>query len=448
MSGEKILVVDEEIVIRDFLTELLQRKQIDVTTAETGHQAINLLKHFTFDVVITAMKLPDLTGIDILNKIKELSPKTLVIVITAYASIENAVESMRHGAFDYLSKPFSLDSMEATLDKARDYLLLSENPHQHPHPHLSQQISPHSSSKQAKIIGKSSIMQQILSSAVQIAKSRASVFITGESGTGKEVIANVIHSNSPRVNSPFIKINCAAIPDALVESEFFGHEKGAFTGAALKRMGRFELADRGSLLLDEVTEIPLLLQPKLLRAIQEQEFERVGGSKPVKVDVRLISTSNRNIGEAITSRLFRKDLYYRLNVVPIHLPALRDRSEDVIPLAEYFLEKICQENNCDLKQLTSKAQKKLLAYPWPGNIRELMNVIERAVVLGDSLHIDGEHLLLDQLSSPSQEISLQELERRHIIETLQALQNDRAKTAEVLGISLRKLSTKIEAYHL
>lgn len=445
MPGEKILVIDEEMVIRDFLTELLQRKQIGVTTAETGHQAINLLKHFNFDIVITAMQLPDLTGLDVLNKIKELSPKTLVIVITAHASIENAVESMRQGAFDYLSKPFSIDAMETALEKARDFLPLVESS-----PSQAQLPASAHTHFSTKIIGESPCMQQILSSTLQIAKSRASVFITGESGTGKEVIANVIHNNSLRANSAFIKINCAAIPDTLIESEFFGHEKGAFTGAALKRIGRFEMANHGSLLLDEVTEIPLLLQPKLLRAIQEQEFERVGGSKPVKVDVRIISTSNRNVKEAIQHKLFRSDLYYRLNVIPIHLPPLRERIEDIIPLATYFLEKICQEHNQTLKTLTAGAKKKLLAYAWPGNIRELMNVMERVIVLDNSLQIDCEHLLLEQSLSliPSQEISLQELEKRHIIETLQAMQNNRAKTAEILGISLRKLCTKIESYKL
>jgi two-component system, NtrC family, response regulator AtoC len=245
------------------------------------------------------------------------------------------------------------------------------------------------------LVTKSPAMKRIISHLGKIAKSQASVFITGESGTGKEVIAAAIHRLSKRASKPFIKVNCAAIPETLVESEFFGHEKGAFTGAQQRKIGRFELADSGTLLLDEVTEIPLNLQAKLLRAIQEMEFERIGGTRSIDVDVRILATSNREMTEAIESKIFREDLYYRLNVVPIHIPPLRERVEDILPLANYFLEKFCVENHKPKKTLTKKAQEKLLTYHWPGNVRELANIIERTVVLDFDSVIDTEHLYLD-----------------------------------------------------
>jgi two-component system response regulator AtoC len=292
-------------------------------------------------------------------------------------------------------------------------------------------------------------MKKIIHEIEHIAKSNANVFITGETGTGKEVIAHLIHYNSLRNHKPFIKVNCAAIPDALVESEFFGHEKGAFTGAVNKRLGRFELAHGGSLLLDEVTEIPLHLQAKLLRITQEEEFERIGGSKSIQVDVRLISTSNRSMREAIANKVIREDLYYRLNVVPIHLPPLRERKEDIVPLANYFIERTCMENHLDRKKLSADAEKKLLLYPWPGNVRELANVIERAIVMGDSKIITGEQLMLEgfNLNGLGMGKTLAELERQLIVETLQTHQNE-LKAAETLGISLKKFKDKLVEHDL
>lgn len=459
MTIDKILVVDDELLVRNFLAETLRRKNFDVTTAENGQKAINLLKDTVFDVVITDMKMPDITGIEVLRKVKELSPSTIVIVITAFGSIENAVEAMRLGAFNYLIKPFSPDTIEAVIEKAREHVSLIEE-----NQYLRQQVSSGGSRGIQKVIGESSSMKKIMHDAEQVAKSNASVFIHGESGTGKEVIAQAIHYSSLRANKPFIKVNCAAVPETLIESEFFGHEKGAFTGANARRIGRFELANGGSLLLDEITEIPLLLQAKLLRAIQEQEFERVGGTKSVKVDVRLISTSNRDINEAISQKHLREDLYYRLNVVPIHIPPLRERPEDIIPLAEYFLEKSSAENHKERKTFTPEAKRKLLNYPWPGNTREIANIIERAVVMDSHPQITPEHLYLDSVKeikgfephkitqSESGDFplgtTLQELEKRLIIETLQAQKNNRTKTAEILGISVRTLRNKIHDYNL
>lgn len=455
MAIEKVLVVDDEMLVRNFISETLRRQEMEVTTAENGKKALQLLKESAYDMVITDLKLPDLTGIELLCKIKELNPSTIVVIITAYGSIENTVEAMRLGAFHYIQKPFSAEVIEAVIERAKEHLTLIEE-----NQYLRHQVANGGSRTAPKVIGESPLMKKILADVMQIAKSNASVFITGESGTGKEVIANTIHFNSLRTQKPFIKVNCAAVPDTLIESEFFGHERGAFTGANAKRLGRFELADGGSLLLDEVTEIPLSLQAKLLRVTQEQEFERVGGSKPIKVNVRLISTSNRDIKEAVANKTLRNDLYYRLNVVPIHLPPLRDRREDIIPLAEYFLERICSSNTKAPKQLLPEAKKRLLDYPWPGNIRELANIIERSVVLDSSSKITAEHLYLDSLKlssvvpiEESKDVlpvgtTLAELEKRLIIETLEKNQNDRLKAAEMLGISPKVLQSKLQHYEL
>ncbi|MBA2726976.1 MAG: sigma-54-dependent Fis family transcriptional regulator [Parachlamydiaceae bacterium] len=455
MAIDKVLIVEDESIVRSFLTEVLRRKNIEVTAVENGTKALAAIKNTTFDLVITDMKMPDITGIDVLRAIKEISPQTFVVVITGFGSIENAVEAMRCGAYHYLIKPFSPETIETVIEKAGEHLSLIEENH-----YLRQQVGSNNSSSGFKVIGESPVMLQILSEIDRIAKSNAAVFIHGESGTGKEVIAQAIHTQSMRASNPFIKVNCAAIPDTLIESEFFGHEKGSFTGASAKRTGRFELANHGTLLLDEVTEIPTLLQAKLLRAIQEQEFERVGGTRPVKVDVRLISTSNRNMKEAIAQKILREDLYYRLNVVPIYLPPLRERREDIIPLANFFLQKISGGPHKEhIKKLSAESQKKLLEYSWPGNARELANVIERAVVMDSSPLIAPDHLYIDQGPSniainpaPKLEFpigtTLEELEKRFIIETLHVQHNNRTETAKMLGISPRTLRNKLNAYNI
>lgn len=302
------------------------------------------------------------------------------------------------------------------------------------------------------IIAESAAMKQILNDVAKIAQSSASVFISGESGTGKEVIAQAIHLMSNRASFPFIKVNCAAMPEALIESEFFGHEKGAFTGAISRRIGRFELADKGTLLLDEITEVPLGVQSKLLRVIQEQEFERIGGAQPIHVDVRLIATSNRHMREAVQQKIFREDLYYRLNVVPIYLAPLRERKEDILPLADHFLNRFCAENRKSRKTLSPNAQQRLLNYNWPGNIRELTNMIERLVIMHNSLEITADELYLEEpelLATPpvaSESMTLDELEKRYILETLAVQNYNRSKTAQVLGISVRTLRNKLHHY--
>ena len=444
MVIEKVLIADDDLLVRTFLSEVLSRKKIDVTAVEGGKKAINALKEGAFDLIITDMMMPDATGIDVLKAAKEHSPNTLVIVITGHGSIENAVKAMRLGAFHYLLKPFAPGTIEAIIEKAGNHQsLIEENRYLRQHAH--------GRSSTQKVIAESPSMKQILKDAARIAQSNANVFISGESGTGKEVIAHAVHFNSLRANNTFVKVNCAAIPETLIESEFFGHEKGAFTGASTKRMGRFELANNGTLLLDEITEIPIGMQAKLLRVLQEQEFERVGSSKPVEIDVRVVSTSNRDIKEAITDKFLREDLYYRLNVVPIHLPPLRERPEDIIPLAEYFLEKMCIENHAKQKTFTKDAEKKLLTYTWPGNVRELSNVVERAIVMTTASKISGNTLYLDGITTAGSNpvgTTLEELERKLIIETLQEQKHDHQEAAKLLGITLKDLAKKLSQHSL
>lgn len=446
MAIEKILIIDDEKLIRDFLIETLQRKKYDVQGFDSGQKALTYLKDHSCDLVITDMKMPGLTGIDVLKKIKELSPNTIVIIVTAYGSIENAVEAMRLGAFNYLIKPFSPDSIEAIIEKAKEHQALIEE-----NTYLREEVNSGPMKTAMSAVGESPAMKKIFSDVERIAKSTANVMITGESGTGKEVIAHLIHTQSLRAGKPFIKVNCAAVPESLMESEFFGHEKGSFTGASSLHKGRFELANGGSLLLDEITEVPISLQAKLLRAIQEQEFERVGGTRPIQVDVRIISTSNRNMAEAIETKKIREDLYYRLNVMPIHIPPLRDRKEDILPLAELFLTKLSKENHKNKITLSKEAKSRLTSYSWPGNVRELANVIERAVVLNSTGTISADELYITPLAEPIQEApqeenTLQEHERQLIIKTLKQMDNNRTKTAEKLGISVRTLRNKLQEY--
>lgn len=387
MPLERVLIVDDEPLIGRFLKEALQRLGIETELAEGGKRGAALLREGQFDLLLTDMRMPDLSGLELLRIAKEHAPETLVIVMTAFGTIESAVEAMHLGAYHYLLKPFTADTLQALLQKAQEHLsLVRENTF------LRQEVL--SRCGPSKIIAESPMMRRILEEVKRVARSSASVFIQGESGTGKEVVAGAIHQFSLRAARPYIRVNCAAVPDTLIESEFFGHEKGAFTGAAGKKIGRFELAHQGTLLLDEVTEIPLHLQPKLLRVIQEQELERIGGTKPISIDVRLIATSNRNLKEALSEKILREDLYYRLNVVPIHLPPLRERREDILPLARHFLSHFCQENRKKPKQFTDEAESKLIEYAWPGNIRELANAIERAVVLDFAPLIESAHLNL------------------------------------------------------
>jgi two-component system response regulator AtoC len=404
----------------------------EITTARNSPEVLQILAESAFDLII-------LEDLETLKQVKALYPKASIVIASPIASLEQAVESIKLGALDYIVKPLSMEMIDKLVAKAQHSKIVSP-------------IVSTFRGKREEILADSLVMRQVLADIAKVAQSNAAVFIIGESGTGKEVIAHAIHYQSSRLSQPFIKVNCAAIPETLIESEFFGHEKGSFTGAVEKRLGRFEQAHKGTLLLDEISEIPLGVQAKLLRVVQEQEFERVGGVRPIKVDVRLISTSNRNMKEMIEQKMFREDLYFRLNVVPIQLPPLRERKEDILALAEYFLDRFSEENQKRQKQLSLSAQKCLLEYPWPGNIRELANTIERAVVMNSGDVVEADHLRLDP-SSPAllsvpvaKEITLADLEKQHILETLAACSHNRTRAAKSLGISVRTLRNKLRLY--
>ncbi|MGH2637852.1 MAG: sigma-54-dependent transcriptional regulator [Rhabdochlamydiaceae bacterium] len=415
--------------------ETLLFSEGDITIAKNNQSLLQLMKGKKFDLVIVE-------DLNLFDQVKQEFPQTPTAMAPLIGSIPEAVEAMRRGALDYIVKPLTTNHMDQLLERLKTpipkktkNMIIKRNHHE-------------------VILSESVIMQKVLADIEKIAQSSAAVFISGESGTGKEVIAHAIHYQSSRNARPFVKVNCAAIAESLIESEFFGHEKGSFTGAMEQRMGRFELAHLGTLLLDEVSEIPLGLQAKLLRVVQEQEFERVGGSKPIHVDVRLIATSNRNMKEMVDQKLFREDLFFRLNVIPIQLPPLRERKDDILALANYFLERFCEENQKRKKQFSSAAQTCLLDYPWPGNIRELANTIERAVVMHSADIFETPHLNLDPtapalLTLPiSNELTLAEIEKQHILETLSRSNHNRTRAAQVLGINVRTLRNKLSQYRL
>jgi two-component system response regulator AtoC len=395
----------------------------DVTWVKHPEDALAHLKEESFSIVFCET-------VEVLKEARRADPQTFVTVLSREPSVTGAVEAMRLGAFDYLAPPFFPTVLEEVLERIDEADVIRR------------QTPPPPRGKIEQVIAGSSVMKAVVRDILAVAKSTASVFISGESGTGKEVVAHMIHFHSPRASAPFIKVNCAAVPETLIESEFFGHEKGAFTGALEKRLGRFELAHKGTLLLDEISEIPLGVQAKLLRVIQEQEFERVGGSKPLHVDVRLVATSNRNMREAIHEKMFREDLYYRLNVVPIHLPPLRERTEDILSLAEDFLDRLCLENHKKRRFLSKGAKEVLLAYPWPGNIRELANVIERTVVMDVGEIIEPWHLKLE-VSPADKRLSLRDAQKSHIEQMLSLNAGDASRTASALGISLKTLRRRL-----
>lgn len=442
MPIQNVLIVDQQSPHHIILLELLRKKKANPLYATSSIDAIGKLAEIPCDLIFGSIEE---NGIDLLTQVKSFSHSLPVVLYGRAMSPEQVCEAMEKGAFHCLQLPMTEGAVLHLLSRLQEHLDQERSA-----PYL-----PIVEKKKDSLIAESAPMKQILSDIGKIAKSSSSVFISGESGTGKEVIAAAIHAQSQRTSQPFIKVNCAAIPATLLESEFFGHEKGAFTGALQKKQGRFELAHQGTLLLDEISEIPLELQAKLLRAIQEMEFERVGGVHLVKVDVRLIATSNRSMREAIEQKLFREDLYYRLNVIPIQLPPLRERREDIIPLAEFFLFRLCEENQKPQKRLCLNAKKKLTEYSWPGNIRELANVIERSVIMNPSINLEAHEIYLD-LACPVKEspltalpvgITLAELEKRLILQTLQQTGGNRTKTASILGISLRTLRNKLHIYN-
>lgn len=434
-----ILVVDDEASQRQFICGTLAR-QYEIVTAANGLEASQLLSHRSFSLVITDERMPDMGGIELIRWMRDNSPETPAIVLTAYGSVETAVEAIKLGAEEYLTKPLkSPEELRLIVSKVlrgrtmRDRSLL--------HQEETEAALP------LDVVAESEIMKHIFRLAAQVAHQPTTVLLTGESGTGKEVVARFIHSGSPRRDHAFIAVNCAAITETLLESELFGHEKGAFTGATQNRRGRFELADGGTLFLDEVAEMGFGLQAKLLRVLQEQQFERIGSDRTMTVDVRVIAATNKDLGRCIADKSFREDLFYRLNVFPIHIPPLRERRDDILPLAQSFLRKISGRMGKTAPSISPDAGELLRSYGWPGNARELANAIERALIVSQSSSIEIEDFPLKhetaKLTRPG---LLAEIERTAILESLQRNKGDRRATSEELGISLRTLQYRLKEY--
>ncbi len=448
-----ILVVDDKDSMRNMLTETLTDEGFLVDAAENGTKALDLVRNKSYDVVVTDLKMPDMDGLKVLDGVKEVDAETSVIVMTAYGTIEEAVSAMKRGAYDFITKPFDTEHLAVLVGRAMENRrLIAENSL------LRQQMF--ASEGFQDIIGKNSKMVELCQLMQKVAGSDASVLLNGETGTGKELFAKAIHMLSPRKNRPFIAINCAAIPHELLENELFGSEKGAFTGAHMRKMGKFEIASTGTIFLDEIGDMEISLQAKLLRVLQERTFERLGGTKQVDVDVRVIAATNMDLAEQIKVKKFREDLYYRLSVFPMNIPPLRERQEDIRELADYFIAKYCRDMRKPLKNLSREAVGILDKYHWPGNVRELENTIERAVILAEGKKITPEHLAIRLRRTD--EIRLREgaglkeiganaqmrAERSAIIRVLKEVHGNKRKAAKVLQIDYTTLFDKIKKYDM
>ena len=481
MPIEKIMVLEDDLILRKNLEAQLRQRRYEVAVAASLGEAQELLGRDTFDLIFLDVRLPDGEGTDLLRELQARPQRPMVVITTGFGSVESAVDCMRGGAFDYLIKPFSSDQIEVTLRKAEEFgQLLRVNRY------LSHEESEDTG---YELVGKSPAMEALRLLIRKVAPTQATVMIQGESGTGKELVARALYRQSPRANAPFIKVNCAAIPENLIESEFFGHEKGAFTGAVTKREGRFELAHGGTILLDEVSEVSSQVQAKLLRILQERELERVGGNRTIKVDVRVIATTNRNLEQSVQRKEFRQDLFFRLNVVPIQVPPLRDRRTDIPELAEQFVHRFTRKHGVRVNGISDACLSALRAHDWPGNVRELQNVIERAVILcGDGGRLEPDHLglvpraagesvwvdapnarpepvpatapavpvvpsvpaaVVPENGAPSESnglLSLAELEKVQILKALEHTGGNRTHAAKLLGISIRTLRNKLHEY--
>ncbi len=430
---KQVLIVDDEVDMALAIKESLKRFGFKPAVYHNPVDVLSELNLSDFSLIITDMKMPKMNGIEFLQEIRKKGIFVPVIVITGYGTVENAVDAMKLGATDYIMKPFSFESLKWVIDR----MLPSE---------------------EADIVAESTAMKHLMSIIREVAKSDITVLLSGESGTGKEVVARIIHKNSLRADKPFVAINCAAISESLLEAELFGHEKGAFTGAADRRLGKFELADKGTLLLDEISEMAFHLQAKLLRAIQEREIDRIGGRSPVPVDVRIIATTNKDLLSQVKNGKFREDLYYRLNVFPIRLPPLRERSEDIIPLAEFFIKKLSQKMG-KVFQISEELQSYIKKKSWDGNVRELENFLYRTAVIlrsevllppaeefrDKSLELGVQSLELSGIGSQSR---MKNMEMDLIINTLRETGGNRTKTAQLLGISVRTIRNKIKEYNI
>ena len=441
-----ILVVDDELAQRELVSGFLKKQGFEVAVAGSGEKALELFRQESFDLVLTDQKMPNMSGLDLLQAIHAINPETAVVLMTAYGSIESAVSSIKGGATDYLTKPLNLEELLYRIRQVSDrYRIINENRELREALRERHRIE--------GIIGESGQMLEALSLVRRVASSEATVLIRGESGTGKELIAKAIHFASPRASGPLVKVNCAALPETLLESELFGHERGAFTGAVTSRQGRFELANGGTIFLDEIGDLPLPLQAKLLRVLQEREYEKVGSSRPVKVNVRILAASHRPLEALIKAGQLREDLYYRLNVVTILIPPLRERRSDLSLLIEHFLRRFAEKNGKTIRGVTHEARNILLRYDYPGNVRELENLIERAVVLTrDEVIGSGDLPLTVQDSEAADEqgnnltVTVEAVERRMIREALARSEGVQTHAAELLGISERALRYKLIKY--
>jgi len=445
-TKRNILVVDDEQTMRDFLSTSL-KSRYDVHTAGDGAEAMAVLREAKIDLVLTDVQMPGRGGLELLADIRtHLDYQPLVVMMTAFGTIELALDATRQGAQDFLTKPFGMDQLDHAIKRAFEIASLqTENKC------LRTNLAVRSDHK--GLLGNNPAMNQLREKIAMIADSRGTVLLQGESGTGKEVVARAIHESGRRCDRPFIRINCAAIPETLLESELFGYERGAFTGAVSARQGKFELADGGTLLLDEISEIPYAMQAKLLRVLQEREFMRLGAKYATKADVRIIATTNRNLKEEIKANNFLEDLYFRLNVIPLRIVPLRLRKDDIPLLAAHFCQNFCAENDKPLMKITETATRCLLGMDWPGNVRQLQNVIERAVILSNSDRLDEEILGLseemdatDRTANLAQDMTLKDMERELIMRKLETTRGNRTQAAHELGISVRTLRNKLNLY--
>jgi two-component system response regulator HydG len=447
---KSVLVVDDDPAHRTMLRTLLTGWGYTIFEADDGSTAIEKAHDQAFDLILMDIRMIRVSGIEALHEIKAFNPSIPVIIMTAYSSVENAVEALKSGAYDYLTKPIDFDELRLAMERAMDHRQLKEENRL-----LRESLGSHFDRQ--NIIGRSPAMVKLLETVAQVASSEATVLITGDSGTGKEMIAGAIHYNSPRKEGPFVKINCAAITETLLESELFGHEKGAFTGAYRKKEGRFRLAHGGSVFLDEISEMSLSMQVKLLRVLQEREITRVGGEEIIHVDVRVIAATNKDLLEEIQAGRFREDLFYRLNVVTLNMPALKDRKQDIPLLAQHFLTMFSEKNKKEMKGFTPQAMDRMLKHDWPGNVRELMNAIERGVVLSTSEYLDEKELpflpkdVISENEAQSEmaipaDLPLEEVEKASILKTLELAGGNKSEASRRLGITRRTLHKKLKKY--